>query len=410
MDPVSTSRRETHSTSLWQRCCRPKSISLIQIAAVAGIALLLLSQAFLLGGIGQSFQDKALCPIPTFNTPPGTVSCDFVSDNFFANLKPDQFEGYSHFPAHLSKFMNNQLVLAGEGERACHINEHPEIFEICEQFSANAKKIVENDPQFQKSIKKSGKKDLQEKGLTTTINVQNQIYQFNFGMNPKKQKNFQTAMKFIEEKMLKRTDFYEQPVKSLVATIKKTHSILLNQLEAGAGEYRNSEISVYFNEYLYTFEDFYFYLRDKLKASREELQAFESGMKKFAQPDIMTAKELSVMNKLFYFPPSPRKISKLMNQFAKEWLTYGKQDIHPISLASWVHCQIGQIHPFSDANGRLARLLMNGVLSAGGYTPVIFHDDNEYQKAMQDENTVPGSFTKYLIKEIDINHQYKFLS
>ena len=54
----------------------------------------------------------------------------------------------------------------------------------------------------------------------------------------------------------------------------------------------------------------------------------------------------------------------------KELITFYKKNkyiIHPIELASEIHLKFAIIHPFSDGNGRMARLIMNFILDRSGF-------------------------------------------
>lgn len=67
--------------------------------------------------------------------------------------------------------------------------------------------------------------------------------------------------------------------------------------------------------------------------------------------------------------PNPMKIPNLMQDFIL-WLR-SERDTHPVKLASEAHYRLVTIHPFSDGNGRTARLLMNLILLMAGYPPAI---------------------------------------
>ncbi len=67
--------------------------------------------------------------------------------------------------------------------------------------------------------------------------------------------------------------------------------------------------------------------------------------------------------------PNAAKVPALMQAFAG-WLA-GKPKLHPAELAAQAHYRLVTIHPFSDGNGRTARLLMNLVLIQSGYPPAI---------------------------------------
>jgi len=65
--------------------------------------------------------------------------------------------------------------------------------------------------------------------------------------------------------------------------------------------------------------------------------------------------------------PSPAEIPALMGDFVR-WLQAAPPD--PDS-AFTAHARLVAIHPFSDGNGRTARLLMNLLLLRAGYPPVV---------------------------------------
>ncbi|MCC8372451.1 MAG: Fic family protein [Rickettsia endosymbiont of Pseudomimeciton antennatum] len=67
--------------------------------------------------------------------------------------------------------------------------------------------------------------------------------------------------------------------------------------------------------------------------------------------------------------PNPIKVPNLMVDFVV-WLK-SREDMHPVQLAGEAHYRLVTIHPFSDGNGRTARLLMNLILIIEGYPPAI---------------------------------------
>lgn len=64
--------------------------------------------------------------------------------------------------------------------------------------------------------------------------------------------------------------------------------------------------------------------------------------------------------------PTPVEIDLLLNEFIN-WYRHQKNLLHPIELAALVHLKFVSIHPFSDGNGRISRLLMNFVLHQQKY-------------------------------------------
>ena len=66
--------------------------------------------------------------------------------------------------------------------------------------------------------------------------------------------------------------------------------------------------------------------------------------------------------------PNPLKVPELMDDFYK-WLSENIKN-EPIT-AIMAHLKFVSIHPFTDGNGRTARLLMNALLLKYGYAPII---------------------------------------
>lgn len=65
--------------------------------------------------------------------------------------------------------------------------------------------------------------------------------------------------------------------------------------------------------------------------------------------------------------PSPVKIPTLMGEFGA-WLAAASPTAENAVEAHW---RLVAIHPFSDGNGRTARLLANLLLARGGYAPLV---------------------------------------
>ena len=93
-----------------------------------------------------------------------------------------------------------------------------------------------------------------------------------------------------------------------------------------------------------------------------------------------------------------------------DWLKENKDSIHPLILSSIFHYEFVFIHPFSDGNGRTARLWQNIILSSYEeifeYVPIesqIKKYQNDYYKAINDCNLNGNStkFIEFMLKMID---------
>ena len=76
--------------------------------------------------------------------------------------------------------------------------------------------------------------------------------------------------------------------------------------------------------------------------------------------------------------------------------------LHPVEYAAWLHRAFIVIHPFSDGNGRVARLLLNHALISNGYPPVIISPmfKHEYIRALEQSHEQPQVFTEYIAEQV----------
>jgi Fic family protein len=100
-----------------------------------------------------------------------------------------------------------------------------------------------------------------------------------------------------------------------------------------------------------------------------------------------------------YVPPKPEDVPALMHDFA-DTLSGQWERLHPVRLAAFAHRRLADIHPFTDGNGRTARLLMNLILIHRGYPvasipPVLRLDYiNALQAAQSAENPDDEKFIR----------------
>ncbi|ACX51952.1 filamentation induced by cAMP protein Fic [Ammonifex degensii KC4] len=104
-----------------------------------------------------------------------------------------------------------------------------------------------------------------------------------------------------------------------------------------------------------------------------------------------------------HVPPPAWDVPFLVRETVREYdARRGKE--HPVALAAWLHWRLVFIHPFTDGNGRTARLLMNFSLMSGGYPPaVIRKEDRERYLDALEEASVRGNlepFTRLLAERV----------
>lgn len=149
--------------------------------------------------------------------------------------------------------------------------------------------------------------------------------------------NHQNAFKYIFEVLDKNID--------IITIIKNLHQIIGNNIIKNAGNYKTNE------NYL-------------INSNGEEIE--------FTPPQLVS-----------------KRMNDLKEKYETEW-----QNLTVFERAVKLHMAITNIHPFSDGNGRVARLIMNYELIKNNYPPI---NINESQK-----------LSYYaVIEEININTDYK---
>ncbi len=107
-----------------------------------------------------------------------------------------------------------------------------------------------------------------------------------------------------------------------------------------------------------------------------------------------------------FMPPFPAEVYPQIREFFN-WYNKSKGKIHPVELAALVHLKFVTIHPFSDGNGRISRLIMNFVLNKHNYPmlDIPYTGRNSYYNALErsqvkKEDTIfLNWFVKKYIKE-----------
>jgi Fic family protein len=100
--------------------------------------------------------------------------------------------------------------------------------------------------------------------------------------------------------------------------------------------------------------------------------------------------------------PAAKEVAALLKAVFKEY-RLEKRSSHPVELASWLHNRVAQIHPFTDGNGRTARLLMNWVLLRNGFPPVVIEARNKEEYYRVIESADEGKqkpFNDFLAKQL----------
>lgn len=111
---------------------------------------------------------------------------------------------------------------------------------------------------------------------------------------------------------------------------------------------------------------------------------------------------------IFMAPPARLVPEHMQNLF--DWLDKARSTVHPLLLSSVFHYEFVFIHPFSDGNGRIARLWQTALLMQWEdlfqYLPIenqIHRFQDEYYQAISDSHVAGESsaFIMFMLRMID---------
>lgn len=109
----------------------------------------------------------------------------------------------------------------------------------------------------------------------------------------------------------------------------------------------------------------------------------------------------------FFVPcSSPQHIKQQLDELIEIMQKRLASGEDPISVAAYVHLEFCRIHPYPDANGRMARMLMNIILMQGRHQPIGFAFDDSYTEAIRaDQGGKKGSFEAFIRRLV---HQFDY--
>ncbi len=99
----------------------------------------------------------------------------------------------------------------------------------------------------------------------------------------------------------------------------------------------------------------------------------------------MMRKEMPLHRAYYHDIAQPPKIEDQLKKLVDFTGSAEFKEFHPVKQAAYVHWQFMQVYPYSEHNGRVARLLQNVYLVRGGYPPAIIHaiDRQKYYDALR---------------------------
>ncbi len=127
-------------------------------------------------------------------------------------------------------------------------------------------------------------------------------------------------------------------------------------------------------------------LESKKDLSLQIILSWHRDLFKETKPDIagIVRRHQVAISASRFDPPLYIELDLLLEEFFDWYEREGKR-MDPVTLAALVHLKFVTIHPFSDGNGRISRLMMNLVLNKNGFPmlDIEYANRNSYYNALE---------------------------
>ena len=150
--------------------------------------------------------------------------------------------------------------------------------------------------------------------------------------------------------------------------------------------------------------DYMFTLLERAGITEEDILAMHGMMEgglETGEAGKYRATAVFVTGSTFRFPPAKAVPGLMRDLFGKTLPELA--DLHPVLRAAKMHEKLVTIHPFSDGNGRIARLAMNTILIQRGFLPVQIHPviRQKYIDALRHAqmNNDDGEFVELILQQ-----------
>ncbi|MEK6968329.1 MAG: Fic family protein [Nanoarchaeota archaeon] len=202
--------------------------------------------------------------------------------------------------------------------------------------------------------------------------------------------------KYVESFMIKFT-YDSNKIEGSTLTLKETADLLQEQITP-----KNKALK-FVKEAEAHKKIFYEMLENKKKLNLATVLHWHKGLFKDADPEIagIIRKHPVAIARSKVELPLHVEVDLLLREF---FIWYNKYHgkINPVVMAGLAHLKFVSIHPFSDGNGRISRLIMNHTLNSLGY-PMLnieYSNRNAYYTALERSQTrkKDETFTSYVVK------------
>ncbi len=305
-------------------------------------------------------------------------------------------------PNYAYQFIHPDYYHAPQGETGLRIKDEAMIGpEKVDFYYEYFKSELNRNPELREDAASKCPPDPDQKGCILTIDGHSILYQ----VAPIKLKNHRASIDSLRS-WTGRID--ELSEKEITQKILRAHSLLFKGINVeDKGTYRRKEMIVYQDND----EDQDRSIQGlsnlilKKGGTQENVRTFRKYILRNDPDTPLSEAEKKAISFIGFAPCSVPEVPQKMLQFVKDLrdsVIEMKQcgQIDPIALGAFAHRKIGEIHPFTDGNGRIARALMNSIFMEYGVEPAIFLSDKKYTEAFEEDARGAGRFTAFLQEHI----------